>query len=54
MVKIMQVWRSYEIKRCNKLSLGGKLKRLNEKEGNMQKDEQLVEKKRKMYMFWVN
>ena len=43
MVKIMQVWGSYEIKRCNKLSLGGKLKRFNEKEGNMQKDEQLVE-----------
>ena len=30
------------------------LKRLNEKEGNMQKDEHISEEKRKMCMFWVN
>ena len=40
MVKIMQVWGSYEIKKiCNKLSLGGKLKRPIKKKGNMPKDE---------------
>ena len=46
MVKIMQVRGSYEVKRCNKLSLGGSLRGSIKKEGNMQKDEKLVEKKK--------
>ena len=54
MVKIMQVWGSSVIKRCNKLSLGGSLRGSIKKKGNMKNDEQLVDKKNERCMFWVN
>ena len=45
MMKIMQVWGSYVIKRGKELSLGGRLRGSIEKECNMLKDEQQVKKK---------
>ena len=51
MVRIMKVWGSYVLKRCNKLSLGGSLRGSIEKECNMLKDEQQVKKKENVYVF---
>ena len=53
MVKIIQVGGSYEIKRCNKLSLGGSSR------GSMKKKaicKRMNNKwrERKMCMYWVN